>query len=96
MLDSPTAVFPIRFLVQCMVIFKGSVAQWAPDRKGRGQNGQSRIDILHQIEIATNPIQSSSPTVRGRCCQVAGHSIYPPQFRRYGSMDGGPRGMGER
>ncbi|KAK7695434.1 hypothetical protein QCA50_000070 [Cerrena zonata] len=38
--DSPTAVFPIRFLVQCMVIFKGSVAQWAPDRKGRGQNGQ--------------------------------------------------------
>ncbi|CAL1700530.1 unnamed protein product [Somion occarium] len=31
--DSPLSVFPVRFLVQGMVIFKESIAQWAPVRK---------------------------------------------------------------
>ncbi|EIM88549.1 ARM repeat-containing protein [Stereum hirsutum FP-91666 SS1] len=31
--DSPTAVFPVRFLVQGMVLFKDSLAQWSPTRK---------------------------------------------------------------
>ncbi|KAH8106154.1 ARM repeat-containing protein [Cristinia sonorae] len=30
--DSPTAVYPVRFVVQCMAVFKGSVAQWSPTR----------------------------------------------------------------
>ncbi|OBZ76700.1 Importin-11 [Grifola frondosa] len=31
--DSQTAVFPVRFLVQAMVLFRDSLAQWAPVRK---------------------------------------------------------------
>ncbi|KAI6134978.1 ARM repeat-containing protein [Pisolithus croceorrhizus] len=32
--DSPDAVFPIRFLVQAMVLFKENLAKWTPFRKG--------------------------------------------------------------
>ncbi|KAI0755466.1 ARM repeat-containing protein [Irpex lacteus] len=38
--DSPTAVFPIRFLVQAMVLFKESLAQWAPVRKDGTESSQ--------------------------------------------------------
>ncbi|KAA1466319.1 ARM repeat-containing protein [Dentipellis sp. KUC8613] len=37
--DSPVAVFPVRFLVQGMVIFKESLAQWSPSRKRGPGNG---------------------------------------------------------
>ncbi|GBE79528.1 ARM repeat-containing protein [Sparassis crispa] len=36
--DSPDAVFPVRFLVQAMVLFKDSLAQWAPVRKDGTEN----------------------------------------------------------
>ncbi|KIJ70097.1 hypothetical protein HYDPIDRAFT_178457 [Hydnomerulius pinastri MD-312] len=32
--DSPAAVYPIRFLVQAMVLFKENLARWTPFRKG--------------------------------------------------------------
>jgi len=32
-LDSDNAVFPVRFLVQGMVLFKECLAQWAPTRR---------------------------------------------------------------
>ncbi|KIJ20291.1 hypothetical protein PAXINDRAFT_166384 [Paxillus involutus ATCC 200175] len=32
--DSPTAVYPVRFLVQAMVLFKENLARWTPFRKG--------------------------------------------------------------
>ncbi|KAN0097466.1 Armadillo-type fold [Tylopilus felleus] len=32
--DSPTAVYPVRFLVQAMVLFKENLAKWTPFRKG--------------------------------------------------------------
>ncbi|KIP12739.1 hypothetical protein PHLGIDRAFT_97377 [Phlebiopsis gigantea 11061_1 CR5-6] len=38
--DDNTAVFPTRFLVQAMVLFKESLAQWAPVRKDGTQNEQ--------------------------------------------------------
>lgn len=41
-LDSPTAVFPLRFLVQAMVLFKESLAQWAPVRKDGTENVHGR------------------------------------------------------
>ena len=40
--DSPTAVFPVRFLVQAMVLFKESLAQWAPIRKDGTENTQGK------------------------------------------------------
>ncbi|ETW83875.1 hypothetical protein HETIRDRAFT_443980 [Heterobasidion irregulare TC 32-1] len=36
--DSPDAVYPIRFLVQGMVLFKDSLAQWVPVRKDGSEN----------------------------------------------------------
>ena len=39
-LDDPTSVYPIRFLVQAMVLFKESLAQWAPVRKDGTENEQ--------------------------------------------------------
>ncbi|EPQ59406.1 ARM repeat-containing protein [Gloeophyllum trabeum ATCC 11539] len=36
--DSPDAVFPVRFLVQAMVLFKENLAQWAPVRKDGSVN----------------------------------------------------------
>ncbi|KAH9947240.1 ARM repeat-containing protein [Amylocystis lapponica] len=36
--DSPIAVFPVRFLVQGMMLFKDSLAQWAPVRKNGTEN----------------------------------------------------------
>ncbi|KAJ3559178.1 hypothetical protein NM688_g492 [Phlebia brevispora] len=38
--DSPTAVFPTRFLVLAMVLFKESLSHWAPERKDKKQNPQ--------------------------------------------------------
>ena len=32
--DSSTAVYPVRFLVQAMVLFKENLAKWTPFRKG--------------------------------------------------------------
>ncbi|KAG1752648.1 ARM repeat-containing protein [Suillus paluster] len=32
--DAPTAVFPVRFLLQAMVLFKENLARWTPFRKG--------------------------------------------------------------
>ncbi|OAX44518.1 ARM repeat-containing protein [Rhizopogon vinicolor AM-OR11-026] len=32
--DTPTAVFPVRFLLQAMVLFKENLARWTPFRKG--------------------------------------------------------------
>ncbi|KAF8557000.1 ARM repeat-containing protein [Imleria badia] len=32
--DSPAAVYPVRFLVQAMVLFKENLARWTPFRKG--------------------------------------------------------------
>ncbi|KAI0693596.1 ARM repeat-containing protein [Cytidiella melzeri] len=42
--DSSTAVFPVRFLVQAMVLFKESLAQWAPVRK----DGSASVQVLSQ------------------------------------------------
>ncbi|EPT02714.1 hypothetical protein FOMPIDRAFT_1159700 [Fomitopsis schrenkii] len=36
--DTSNAIFPVRFLVQAMVLFKDSLAQWAPVRKDGTQN----------------------------------------------------------
>ncbi|EMD40680.1 hypothetical protein CERSUDRAFT_111258 [Gelatoporia subvermispora B] len=36
--DAPNAVFPVRFLVQAMVLFKDNLAQWAPVRKNGTSN----------------------------------------------------------
>ena len=33
-LDSSAAVYPVRFLVQAMVLFKENLAKWTPFRKG--------------------------------------------------------------
>lgn len=32
--DAPTAVFPVRFLLQAMVLFKENLSRWTPFRKG--------------------------------------------------------------
>ncbi|KAI0347520.1 ARM repeat-containing protein [Trametopsis cervina] len=42
--DSPTALFPVRFLVQAMVLFKESLAQWAPVKK----DGSENVQVLPQ------------------------------------------------
>ncbi|KAI0053014.1 ARM repeat-containing protein [Auriscalpium vulgare] len=39
--DSPEAVFPVRFLVQGMVLFKESLAQWSPSRKVKSSSGST-------------------------------------------------------
>ncbi|KAG6328294.1 hypothetical protein ID866_10795, partial [Astraeus odoratus] len=41
--DSPDAIFPVRFLVQAMVLFKENLARWTPFRKG-GPVTETSID----------------------------------------------------
>lgn len=48
--DSPTAVFPVRFLVQGMVLFKDSLAQWSPTRKA-GTNAASMFMVSYDIVL---------------------------------------------
>ncbi|KAH7916807.1 ARM repeat-containing protein [Hygrophoropsis aurantiaca] len=43
--DSPTAVFPVRFLVQAMVLFKDNLAKWTPFRKG-GAPSETSIEYF--------------------------------------------------
>lgn len=49
--DSSTAVFPVRFLVQAMVLFKESLSQWIPVRKDGTESaqGQSPMDALAML-----------------------------------------------
>ncbi|KDQ64644.1 hypothetical protein JAAARDRAFT_187954 [Jaapia argillacea MUCL 33604] len=42
--DSPRAVFPVRFLVQALVLFKENLAQWTPVRK----NGTVNENVLNR------------------------------------------------
>ncbi|TFY59275.1 hypothetical protein EVJ58_g5888 [Rhodofomes roseus] len=61
--DTPTAVFPVRFLVQAMVLFKDSLAQWAPVRKDGSQNAnalskefvENAVQLLVTRFIPLNP-----------------------------------------
>ena len=51
-LDSQTAVYPVRFLVQAMVLFKESLAQWAPERKDGKQNEHGeRVDSISMSHL---------------------------------------------
>jgi hypothetical protein len=46
--DTPTAVFPVRFLLQAMVLFKENLARWTPFRKG-GPKTETSIDCLWEL-----------------------------------------------
>lgn len=46
MTDTPYAVFPVRFLVQAMLLFKESLAQWAPVKKDGTQNANG-MTVIH-------------------------------------------------
>lgn len=45
-LDSPNAVYPSRFLVQGMVLFKENLSQWSLLRKDGTTNKNSRLNIF--------------------------------------------------
>ncbi|KAL4076110.1 ARM repeat-containing protein [Scleroderma citrinum] len=51
--DSCNAVFPIRFLVQAMVLFKENLAKWTPFRKG-GPVTETSIDHLWDDSTLTD------------------------------------------
>ncbi|KZT71615.1 ARM repeat-containing protein [Daedalea quercina L-15889] len=61
--DTSTAIFPVRFLVQAMVLFKDSLAQWAPVRKDGSQNAnalnkefvENAVQLLVTRFIPLNP-----------------------------------------
>ncbi|KAH9938596.1 ARM repeat-containing protein [Fomitopsis serialis] len=61
--DTWSAVFPVRFLVQAMVLFKDSLAQWAPVRKDGSQNAnalskefvENAVQLLVTRFIPLNP-----------------------------------------
>jgi hypothetical protein len=42
-LDAQDAVFPVRFIVQSMALFRESLAQWAPERRDGSQNENGMI-----------------------------------------------------
>ncbi|KAG2110216.1 uncharacterized protein F5147DRAFT_772483 [Suillus discolor] len=46
--DAPTAVFPVRFLLQAMVLFKENLSRWMPFRKG-GLKTETSIDCLWEL-----------------------------------------------
>ncbi|KAG2154931.1 ARM repeat-containing protein [Suillus bovinus] len=46
--DAPTAVFPVRFLLQAMVLFKENLSKWTPFRKG-GPKTETSIDCLWDL-----------------------------------------------
>ncbi|KAH9966059.1 ARM repeat-containing protein [Russula dissimulans] len=50
--DSPTAVFPVRILVAGMVLFKESLAQWAPARKAKTEHTLSESLSRDFVETA--------------------------------------------
>ncbi|KAJ7283929.1 armadillo-type protein [Mycena rebaudengoi] len=51
--DSPEAVFPVRFLVQGMVIFKDNLGQWRPIRKDGTENQNSLPTEFVQKAVKT-------------------------------------------
>ncbi|KIL00584.1 hypothetical protein PAXRUDRAFT_821482 [Paxillus rubicundulus Ve08.2h10] len=51
--DSPTAVYPVRFLVQAMVLFKENLARWTPFRKG-GPTTETSIDDFWDDPFTTD------------------------------------------
>jgi hypothetical protein len=56
--DTADAVFPVRFLVQSLVLFKESLAQWAPVRKDGSPNQHSTFWKLDRLVIL---LQSCQP-----------------------------------
>lgn len=86
--DSPEAVFPVRFLVQAMSLFKGSLAEWTPVRRNGTPNehgassrmcGESTMKIVRSVIAAIR---------RGRRSSTR-DEIHPTKAR-------GPRRMGGR
>jgi hypothetical protein len=47
--DNYEAVYPIRLLVQGMVLFKDSLTQWAPKRRDGSDNLSSKLSIQHLL-----------------------------------------------
>ncbi|KAG8934669.1 hypothetical protein FRC02_009496 [Tulasnella sp. 418] len=53
--DSPHAVYPVQLLVQCLAIFKDSLAQWSPSRKASGTQLDPNNETL-PLEFVTNAV----------------------------------------
>lgn len=54
--DSPNAVFPVRFLVQAMVLFRESLAQWTPVRRDGTPNENSTLAVpYHGLSSSSAP-----------------------------------------
>lgn len=55
--DSQYAVFPVRFLVQAMALFKESLGQWSLTKKG--PNGTASEWCLNRLSFTVNALFSS-------------------------------------
>ncbi|KAJ6598916.1 armadillo-type protein [Mycena vulgaris] len=51
--DSPEALYPVRFLVQGMVLFKDNIGQWKPLRKDGSQNQNTLPPEFVQTAVTT-------------------------------------------
>lgn len=48
--DTYAAVYPTRFLVQGMVLFKESLSQWAPEKRDGSDNPNSTLLFLETTD----------------------------------------------
>lgn len=62
-LDAAEAVFPVRFLVQALVLFRENLAQWAPVRKDGSPNEHSTFSKLRSPMLTHIP-PSVIPRIR--------------------------------
>ncbi len=50
-LDSPTAVYPVRILVQGMVLFNENLAQWVPTKKDGTPNKNGIQELISMFSF---------------------------------------------
>jgi hypothetical protein len=89
--DSNEAVYPVRFLVQAMVLFKESLAQWTPTPKKGVPNSNSTsrhlLEIHAQIKLTVVICLSSFAAIRRGRCQITCNPLHPIEPCGSGELD---------
>jgi len=78
--DSDEVLYPLRFLVQGMVLFKENLAQWTVVKKNGAINENTRAFSGQFIQKHTLTTRSFDPAFRGGCCQAARDTLHASQL----------------
>jgi hypothetical protein len=87
--DSDTAAYPVRFLVQGIILFKESISQWTPVKRNGmpNKNGMCNIFVRHCFDLDLSAVSG----LRGKCCPLAHYSFHVIKSIGLGKLDGRSR-----